>query len=118
MIIIEYKQIIYSNGYKVKPNQPMSCPNCKDGLAMWRYGFRLRKVKDFQGKSYQINLQRYYCPKCRKIFVILPFFLMPFKQYDRETISKVQNGLIQGCGASYQSIYLWKHFSIRKNFMS
>jgi len=110
MISIEFQQITYTNGYKVRPSHPVECPDCKDGLAMWRYGFRLRKVKDFQGKSYQINLQRYYCPKCRKIFVILPSFLIPFKQYDRETIAKVQNGLIQGCGASYQSIYLWIRF--------
>lgn len=110
MIPIEVKAIIYSDGYKVRPSYPISCPNCKTGFAMWRYGFRHRKVRDFQGKPYRINLQRYYCPECHKIFVILPSFLIPFKQYDRETIAKVQNGLIQGCGASYQSIYLWTRF--------
>ena len=110
MIIVEVPQIVYYDGYKVIPSHPVTCPSCKDGFAMWRYGFRLRKVKDFQGRSYQINLQRYYCPKCKKIFVILPSFLIPYKQYDRETIFKIQNGLTLGCGASYQSIYLWTRF--------
>ena len=108
MILIDYDKIEYSNGYKVSPKYPMVCPNCKDGLAMWRYGFRSRKVRDFQGKIYQINLQRYYCQKCRKIYVVLPSFLIPYKQYDRNTILQIQNGFIQGCGASYLSIYLWK----------
>ena len=46
MIPIEVKAIIYSDGYKVRPSYPISCPNCKTGFAMWRYGFRHRKVRD------------------------------------------------------------------------
>ena len=110
MLYIPFEQIVYADGYKVSPNSPMFCPECKDGLAMWRYGFRKRKIRDFQGKTYWIGLQRYCCPKCRKIYVVLPNFLVPYKQYDRMTIQSVQNGYIKGCGASYLSIYLWKRY--------
>ena len=112
MIIIPFEQIEYTDGYKVTPSNPVFCPNCKDGLAMWRYGFRHRKVRDFQGRSFRINLQRYYCPNCHRIYVILPSFLIPYKQYDRMTITSVQNGFIHGCGASYLSIYIWRRIVI------
>lgn len=108
MIFVEFEAIAYKDGYKVRPKQTMVCPNCKDGLAMWRYGFRKRKVRDFRGGSYRIGLQRYRCKNCGKIFVILPSFLIPYKQYDRYTITSIQNGFVSGCGASYLSIYHWK----------
>ena len=112
MIIIEHEVIAYADGYKITTAKPMFCPNCNSGLAMWKYGFRSRKVKDFQGRSYRINLQRYYCQICHSIFVILPSFLIPYKQYDRMTIASVQNGFIHGCGASYMSVYYWRRIVI------
>lgn len=112
MIPIKFKQPIYKNYLKIRPSQIMVCPNCMDGIAMWRYGYRLRKIKDFQGETYWIGLQRYHCKTCHKTFVIFPSFLVPYKQYDRSTIENVQNGLTEGCGASYLSIYLWKKIMI------
>lgn len=112
MILIPYEKPVYANGLKICPKQIIFCPECQDGIAMWHYGYRLRKVKDFEGNSYWIGLQRYHCKKCNKTFVIFPSFLVPYKQYDRMTILNVQNGLIEGCGASYLSIYLWKKIGI------
>ena len=107
MIIIDCQPIEYRDGYKNKYEKPIVCPECESGLAMWKYGYRKRKVRDFQGHTYWINLPRYRCPICGKMFLTLPTFLLPYKQYDKSTIAKVQNGKTAGCGASYLSIYLW-----------
>ena len=112
MIPIHYDIPIYTDGLKIRPEGIMVCPECQDGMAMWRYGYRLRKIRDFRGETYWIGLQRYHCKKCNKTFVIFPSFLVPYKQYDRRTIQNVQNGVIHGCGASYLSIYLWKRIAI------
>lgn len=112
MIQVNIDVPIYTNGLKICPSHIMTCPDCMDGIAMWRYGYRLRKIRDFQGKVYWIGLQRYHCKSCNKTFVIFPSFLIPYKQYDRMTIQNVQNGFTQGCGASYLSIYLWKKILI------
>lgn len=107
MFIIDCEPIVYSDGVKVRYSKPLFCPVCKTGLAMWRYGYRKRKVRDFQGRIFWVMLPRYRCQKCGKIYLTLPNFLIPYKQYDRDTIRNIQNGIRHGCGASYQSIYLW-----------
>lgn len=112
MIQVKCDIPIYSNDLKIRPEGIMVCPECQDGMAMWRYGYRLRKIRDFQGKIYWIGLQRYHCKKCNKTFVIFPSFLIPYKQYDRKTIQNVQNGFTYGCGASYLSMYLWRKLQI------
>ena len=112
MIPITIDISVYTDDLKISSDHIMSCPNCKDGMAMWRYGYRLRKIRDFQGKVYWIKLQRYHCKKCHKTFVIFPSFLIPYKQYDRRTIQNVQNGFTHGCGASYLSMYIWKRIVI------
>ena len=113
MIPIKYdRPNVYTNDLKVTVKTVMVCPDCKDGIAMWRYGYRKRKIRDFQGRSYWIGLQRYHCKTCHKTFIILPSFLIPYKQYDRTTIQNVQNGCTNGCGASYLSIYLWKRLCL------
>ena len=112
MIPVSIDIPVYTNGLKICPSHNMTCPDCKDGIAMWRYGYRLRKIRDFQGTVYWIGLQRYHCKNCNKTFVIFPSFLIPYKQYDRMTIQNIQNGFTNGCGASYLSIYLWKKILI------
>ena len=109
MIIIHTeKPTVYKNGLRITTNDIVVCPTCKDGIAMWRWGYRKRRVRDFQAGSYWIYIQNYYCPKCGHVYWILPDFLIPYRQYDRETIIKIQKGCKDGCGASYLSIYLWK----------
>ena len=111
MFIIDCDPIVYADGVKVHYNKPLFCPICNTGLAMWKYGYRKRKIRDFQGKIYRINLPRYRCQECGKMYLTLPFFLLPFKQYDKITILNIQNGIKHGCGASYQSIYLWSRYA-------
>ena len=110
MIIIECDVSDYKNSQAIHYNQIVPCPNCKTGLGMWHYGYRLRKVRDFQGNTYWLKLPKYRCPKCKKVFHTLPSFLLPYKHYDRSTISNVRNGITNGCGASYLSIYLWSRY--------
>ena len=107
VIYIDCGSIDYAVVTRINYQKPVECPECKNGLAMWRYGYRKRKVIDFTGKVYQLELPKYRCPKCKKVFHTLPTFLIPYKQYDQDTISKIQNGIRDGCGASYLSIYLW-----------
>ena len=111
MILINCQQIDYKTCQKVYYSQPIPCPSCKDGLGMWRYGYRLRKVKDFYGETYWIKLPKYRCQKCGKIFLTLPSFLIPYKQYDLDTLTRIQNGITDGCGASYLSIYFWSRYA-------
>ncbi len=77
---------------------------------MWRYGYRLRKVRDFYGNVFWIEVPKYRCPKCRKVYHTLPSFLIPYKHYDQDTINRIQNGNTDGCGASYLSTYLWSRY--------
>ena len=111
MIIVNCPEIPYSNNYKLSYKKIILCPNCTEPIAMWRYGYRSRKVRDFQANTYWIKLQKYRCPKCGKVYLTLPTFLIPYKHYDRSTITRIQNGIRDGCGASYLSIYLWLRYA-------
>ena len=106
------KPIVYVNNQRISASGAVVCPNCADGFAMWRWGYRKRKVRDFRADSYSIYLQKYYCPRCGHVYWSLPDFLIPYKQYDRETIEKIQNGITNGCGASYLSIYYWNRIML------
>ena len=110
VIIVQSEEISYSDHLKLHYQQTILCPNCSEHIAMQKYGYRLRKVKDFQANTYWIELPKYRCPKCRKIYLTLPTFLIPYKHYDRSTIERIQNGIRDGCGASYLTIYLWSRY--------
>ena len=113
MIMVDCEPILYDDTVRIRYDRPLFCPNCKDGLAMWRYGYRKRKVRDFRGTVHWLELPCYRCSECGRMFLTLPSFLIPFKQYDRLTIQKVQNGYSNGCGASYLSMYLWRRELVR-----
>ena len=53
-----------------------------------------RKVKSKEGKTVWIDICRSYCPKCRSVRRELPDWLMRFKQYEKDIIEGVQEGLI------------------------
>ena len=110
MIIVNMDQPDYSDNLKLHYSQTIFCPNCSESIAMWRYGYRLRKVRDFNANTYWVKIPKYRCPKCKKVYHTIPSFLIPYKHYDRSTITKIQNGIYDGCGASYLSIYLWSRY--------
>ena len=112
MIFVECEKIVYENGARIYIKKPVPCPNCNIGIGMWRYGYRKRRMRDYVANKYWIFLPRYKCQKCGKIYWTLPDFLLPYKQYDRSTIEKVQNGCWDGCGASYLSIYFWRRLTL------
>lgn len=68
------------DGNRVVPLRPISCPYC-EGITYSR-GYINRKTKDFLGHVTWYRIQKRKCEKCGRITVVLPDFLIPYKQYD------------------------------------
>lgn len=68
------------------------CPKC--GGEIQRYGKVRRKVLTKYRNSKWITIQRYRCKSCGHAWRELPDDILPYKQYEREMIEGVQEGLI------------------------
>lgn len=68
------------------------CPKC--GGETQRYGKVRRKVLTKYRNSKWITVQRYRCKSCGHVWRDLPDDILPYKQYEREMIEGVQEGLI------------------------
>ena len=61
-----------------------------------------RKVKSKGGKSKWIFVNRCYCPRCRSVKRDLPDKLVKFKQYEKDIIDGVREGLITDDTLGYE----------------
>ena len=68
------------------------CPKC--GKECIRYGTVKRVVRTKYRESEWIRVQRWKCRSCGYIWRDLPEEIERFKQYEREMITGVQEGLI------------------------
>ncbi|MCG9969980.1 DUF6431 domain-containing protein [Pelotomaculum terephthalicicum JT] len=63
------------------------CPCCNSAVKLKRHGFYERNA--LAGKRcYRISICRYLCPACLKTVSLLPWFLLPYFQHNRNTILK------------------------------
>lgn len=70
-----------------------SCPKCK-GENCRRYGTARRIVRTKYRESEWIRVQRWQCKTCGYVWRDLPEEVVRFKQYEKEMIDGVQEGLI------------------------
>lgn len=68
------------------------CEKC--GNTMIKYGTIKRVVKGKYGAKQIIKIQKVYCKFCNRYGRILPDDILPYKQYEKEIIEGVQEGLI------------------------
>ena len=70
----------------------LECPHC-NSLSLIRWGFYERGVIFFSDEcileSKIIKIQRVKCKACGKTHALLPFGIIPYKQFSDEVISKV-----------------------------
>lgn len=63
------------------------CPCCCAQVKLERHGFYQRNAL-VRTKCYRIDICRYWCPSCGRTVSLLPWFLLPYFQYTRDTILK------------------------------
>jgi len=70
----------------------ITCPKC--GADLKYYDTVRRTVRTKQRKVRRAYIRRLRCPVCGSIHRELPSFIFPFKQYEKEIILGVLDGLI------------------------
>ena len=73
-------------------NVELICKECGDRLKYFDKVKRIIRTKN--RKTKWITIKRYKCKNCQKIHRILPDNLLPFKQYEKEVIMGVKDGII------------------------
>ncbi len=63
------------------------CPCCSSTVKLKRHGFYERNALA-GNRCYRISICRYLCPSCLKTVSLLPWFLLPYFQHNRNTILK------------------------------
>lgn len=63
------------------------CPCCNSAVKLKRHGFYERNALAGR-RCYRISICRYLCPSCLKTVSLLPWFLLPHFQHNRNTILK------------------------------
>lgn len=92
------------------PDPPDICPVCKRHVSMKKYGFYHRYFIT-SGFCKKICIRRYICPECGHTVSFLPYFCIPYFQYDinlimhylREVIKK--KGTLKACLDDLKKIY-------------
>ena len=69
------------------------CPKCGKEECR-KYGSVKRKVLTKYRESKWIRVQRWQCKSCGFVWRDLPDDILPFKQYEREMVEGVREGLI------------------------
>lgn len=94
----------------------IKCPNCQKSDFKYYKGYERNVIEN--GKEYRIELKKVKCNHCNKRHVIVPDFLVPYKQYSRKTINKTiekrvigketVNQIKKETGVSRQLQLIWK----------
>jgi hypothetical protein len=87
------------------------CYKCGKKVQGW--GTRPR-IAIVQGVKHWCRAQRFFCPRCKKVFTRLPAFLLPFKHYIAPEIEGVLRHLYNGnslikspCAADESTLRRW-----------
>ena len=67
-----------------------TCPSCGGHLSV--HDHRVRRVILKSGRKVTLLVPRGRCPKCRRLHVELPNFVVPFKHYEDKAIQDVVDG--------------------------
>lgn len=73
-------------------DRKLACSICSGYMKY--YDSVLRHIKTKGGKTKQIKIQRFRCPRCSCIHRDLPDYIFPYKQYEVEIIKGVLEGFI------------------------
>jgi hypothetical protein len=65
----------------------LKCPICGAEIKLYRHGFYSRNVITPK-QEYCIDICRYFCRSCQGTISLLPIFLLPYFQYDKQSILK------------------------------
>lgn len=68
------------------------CPDCGGVLVGYDHVFRTVKTKN--GKKSRVRIFRFQCKSCGKVHRELPEDILPYKQYEKEIVEGVREGLI------------------------
>ena len=104
-MIIEKPTYIYFDKRKNFTNA-LSCPSCDSRLKV--RDSRLRKVIDSSGNTLVFSLPRLFCQQCKKLHILLPDIIKPFKSYSRLVIDNARAGQIMDCPADDSTIRRWR----------
>lgn len=76
------------------------CPKCGGNLKYYDKVFRIVRTK--RRRSKWIVLQRFKCQDCGSVHREIPNYISPYKQYEKELIKGVLNGLINSDTLGYE----------------
>ena len=96
----------------------LECPNCHSHHLI-RWGYYERNVIFFSNdgitlENIILNVQRIKCKSCGKTHALLPFGIIPYKQFTDEVISKILFELTNNSLDNVVNKYLIAHSIIKK----
>jgi len=89
------------------------CPDC--GGALKKYDKVKRSVRYQEGQVEHITIQRYKCSNCGHVHRLIPHYVYPNKQYNKQLIDCVSNGYVSNDILGLEdypcdmTIKRWKH---------
>lgn len=92
--------------YRIICKEILFCPMCGEKLS--GYDTRRRHIVDAAGYTHWLLLQRYRCPKCKKLHVAAPSFVIPKKHYEATVIAEAKAGRVDFCPADNSTIRRWR----------
>lgn len=93
------------DSFVIVPDEPVRC-GC--GGKVVKRGSKGRYIINDEGIRNRYILKRVYCPACDKLHMVVPNFIEPYKQYDKNVIEGVRNGTNNCSAADNATLYRWK----------
>ena len=94
-----------NNAFVIVPEEPIYC-EC--GSKVLKRGSKERYLINNDGVRNRFILKRVYCPTCNKLHMVMPDFIEPHKQYNKNVIDGVRNGTNDCSAADNATLYRWK----------
>lgn len=94
-----------NNAFVIVPEEPIYC-EC--GSKVLKRGSKERYLINNDGVRNRFILKRVYCPVCNKLHMVMPDFIEPYKQYNKNVIDGVRNGTNDCSAADNATLYRWK----------
>lgn len=94
-----------NNAFVIVPEEPIYC-EC--GSKVLKRGSKERYLINNDGVRNRFILKRVYCPACNKLHMVMPDFIEPYKQYNKNVIDGVRNGTNDCSAADNATLYRWK----------
>ena len=103
----------YTSSDTQKTDNLTICPQC--GGKVHGHGARPRQATTNGVKNW-CQVQRFLCPRCKKTFTRLPYFLVPFKHYVASEIEGALRHIFNGgkiskapSGAAESTLWRWRN---------